>query len=366
MEFDCLVLGAGLSGLYAALQLHRRGLRCRVLEARERLGGRIFSAAPPGQASALARVDLGPAWVWPEFQPLIAGLTRELDVALFAQHTQGAALYEDAQQAPLRIEGESPNAQSYRIEGGALRLVEALASRLDAEAVLTDRRVESLTRLENGVEVCTRASDGTQRTYRAARVISSIPLRLLVQSIRFSPALPPALAQTFAATPTWMAAHAKFLAVYSQAFWRDAGLSGETFSRRGPLSEIYDASSAHGAPYALFGFFGLSAGERHRIGRQALAQASLDQLARLFGDAARSPLHWWIKDWSEDALTATSADASPPAGHPAYGLAQTQLSLWDGRLVFAGTETAPGQGGYLEGALESAMRASAQLRQEAG
>jgi monoamine oxidase len=40
---DVLILGAGMAGLSVALELARSGLRVEVLEARERIGGRIFS-----------------------------------------------------------------------------------------------------------------------------------------------------------------------------------------------------------------------------------------------------------------------------------------------------------------------------------
>ena len=40
---DVIVIGAGLSGLNAALLLEEQGVRCRVLEGRERVGGRIES-----------------------------------------------------------------------------------------------------------------------------------------------------------------------------------------------------------------------------------------------------------------------------------------------------------------------------------
>ena len=42
---DVLVIGAGIAGLGAAAELADHGLRVRVLEARDRLGGRIFHCA---------------------------------------------------------------------------------------------------------------------------------------------------------------------------------------------------------------------------------------------------------------------------------------------------------------------------------
>ena len=38
-----LVLGAGLSGLYSALLLEKQGFKVTVLEARDRLGGRVYT-----------------------------------------------------------------------------------------------------------------------------------------------------------------------------------------------------------------------------------------------------------------------------------------------------------------------------------
>ncbi len=361
MKYDCLILGGGLSGLYAAFRLQQRSLHFAVLEARERLGGRIFGFTPRGSAT---RFDLGPTWLWPEFQAMIADLTRELGVELFTQQTTGAALYEDPNlPSAQRIDGESPNAHSWRVAGGTSALIDALASRLPTKEIRTGRRVNELHLHPNGIEVQSASPDGQMETFFAEQVISTLPPRLLAESVRLDPPLPAAQLRQFNATPTWMAAHAKFLVFYATPFWRMAGLSGEVFSRRGPLTEIYDASPPESGPYALFGFFGLPATARRQLGHGELAARSLAQLQRLFGKAALAPTDWEIKDWSEDPLTATAADSIAPAGHPAYELPDTLRTAWDGRLVFAGSETAIGQGGYLEGALEAAATACGLIAQ---
>src|SRR6187551_165042 len=43
MDADVIVIGAGVSGLAAALRLSRAGRRVLVLEARERVGGRVLT-----------------------------------------------------------------------------------------------------------------------------------------------------------------------------------------------------------------------------------------------------------------------------------------------------------------------------------
>jgi len=361
ISHDCVIVGGGLSGLYAAWQLEQAGVDYRLLEARARLGGRIDVETRVRADGGSARYDLGPAWVWPQLQPRMAQLLAMLDVPLFNQQVAGAGLYEDmATNGPLRLDTPSPHGESFRIAQGALSLTEALAGRLDAGRVQRDCRVSGLTDRGGRVELRLRCG-GEDHDMTARRVILAMPPRLVTHDLAFEPALPQALDAVLRDTPTWMAAHAKFLAFYARPFWREQGLSGEVFSRIGPLTEIYDASPREGGPYALFGFYGLPAGSRREIGAEVLATHTLAQLARLFGPQAQDVLDWRIRDWSEDPLTATADDRVPPVGHPAYGLPEAQRVIWGGKLIFSGTETAAESGGYLEGALEAAEAAVADV-----
>ena len=52
---DVAIIGAGVSGLAAASELHQRGLDIAVLEARDRVGGRIHTVHDP--SGRLGTVD---------------------------------------------------------------------------------------------------------------------------------------------------------------------------------------------------------------------------------------------------------------------------------------------------------------------
>ena len=153
-----------------------------------------------------------------------------------------------------------------------------------------------------------------------------------------------------------MAGHAKLLATYRTPFWLDAGLSGSAVSQAGPLAEVHDASDAEGRHAALFGFVGVPVAWRRRMGRQALIDASVAQLGRLFGAQALTPQAVVLQDWAEDPETATPADASPASAHPAP-MSTALPAPWRDRIHLAGSEFASDFPGYLEGAVLAAQRA---------
>jgi monoamine oxidase len=182
---------------------------------------------------------------------------------------------------------------------------------------------------------------------------------LAAANIDFKKAVPQAALEIMASVPTWMAGHAKIVAIYKRPYWREAGLSGDAMSRRGPLMEVHDASPFEGGPYALFGFVGVPANAR--TDAIALRHACQQQLGHLFGPKVAQPIDLILKDWAQDLLTATPRDQAPLSHHPEYYLPKALSSLCDGRLHLGSTETASQFGGYLEGALEAAERCIAEI-----
>ncbi|MBS0124175.1 flavin monoamine oxidase family protein [Thetidibacter halocola] len=338
-----VIVGGGLAGLALADRLHRAGVAFRLVEARSRLGGRIMALDTPQ-----GRIDLGPSWFWPG-QPRIARLIEDLGLRAFEQFSEGEICFEDTQGAVHRGMGFASMAGSFRVEGGLSSLVEGLAARLPPEHLTLSSPVRAVT--QEGVLL----ADGGRVAGR--HVVLALPPRL-VAGMHFDPPLPDAAMQGLRAIPTWMAGHAKFVAVYDRPFWREAGLSGDAMSRHGPLAEIHDACGPDGRPAALFGFIGVPADLR--AGQSAeLRAAALAQLTRLFGPDAAAPTTTALQDWSAETATASWQDRTPPRSHPDYGLPGSLARLRDGRLHLAATETAPEMGGLMEGALASAERVAA-------
>jgi monoamine oxidase len=83
-EADVVVIGAGLAGLVAARELTAHGASIVVLEARDRVGGRVLNHEL-GEGKI---VEVGGQWIGPT-QDRLAALARQLGVETFPTHVEG-------------------------------------------------------------------------------------------------------------------------------------------------------------------------------------------------------------------------------------------------------------------------------------
>lgn len=361
-----VIVGGGLSGLYAAHLLEQRGVKDAVLlEARDALGGRIVSVPAPqngahchaGRAGAdgtADRFDLGPSWFWPGIQLQLGRLVQELGLTCFEQFEDGDMVLErSAAEPPTRMRGYGNEPPSMRLLGGMGALTDALSRRLTTTRIVTGQAVRRMRRVAPHVELDSEEASGLVTTWRTSHVLLALPPRLAEHTIVFEPALPSALAEQWRATATWMAPHAKYLALYDAPFWREQGLSGEARSAHGPLAEIHDAGVPGGSA-ALFGFFSLPADVRKGVPEDALRAHCRAQLARLFGPQAGAPKAEFFKDWAQEPCTATPADGLSTGHHTRAPLASASAGPWQGCLTGIGSEWSQQFPGYVAGAIDAA------------
>lgn len=382
MKTDTLIVGGGISGLHTAYELQKLNKDFILVEARNRLGGRILSNNYQIEDSdkniadadvydlSKPAFDLGPSWFWPgqtRIQKLIIELN--LEDSVFQQHASGQSIYEDQQgniqQGFYGISMEG----AFRLNGGIQQLIANLEGQIDPNKIIKSVAVDSiqydeghmLTSLKN-------ASDAKVDNIEinSKKVVLALPPRLAMSSITFEPQLSNPRTDELNSYATWMAGHAKIIVSYAKPFWLEQGLSGDAVSHLGPMREIHDASSKTNSDekgYALFGFVGIPSS--YRKGNETeIRNAAVAQLVRLFGDKAANPNQVVLKDWSQEPFTATEIDQSMNGGHAASSIREYSEEDYANCLIWSGTETADHLGGYnglIEGALEASERTISHL-----
>ena len=226
---------------------------------------------------------MGPSWFWPR-QPLIASLLEKFEISSFEQYSTGKVLWQDAGPRagnPMA----SPMAGALRIQGGIGALTQCIRTEISAGNLLLGHVLQGLQIQGDNVRAEVQGPEG-QLEILAKRVALAIPPRV-AGTLAYRPALPDGTQRLLESTPTWMAGHAKFFALYEEPFWRDLGLCGTAMSQHGPLAEIHDASSHTGDGASLFGFVGLDAKTRAQLGEPELIRMATEQLVGIFGEKAR-------------------------------------------------------------------------------
>ena len=104
-DCDVVVVGAGLAGLTAARELTEAGLEVRVLEARDRVGGRTLSQTVGEHPEDI--VEVGGQWIGPT-QHEVLGLAQDFGIPTYPTHVTGKNLFEDGAGKLKRYSGTIP------------------------------------------------------------------------------------------------------------------------------------------------------------------------------------------------------------------------------------------------------------------
>ena len=343
LECDLLIIGGGLSGLALAYFLRKSALSLMIVEARDRLGGRVLTKYKEGSAP----IELGATWLGPKHASLIR-LIQELGLGVFEQERGSHAIYETAvgRSAQL-VDLPSSMEASYRFVGGTSLLINKLASLLEPSQIVAAETINVVE--EAGLFL---KAIGNKCAFKSKFIVSTLPPHLLQKTIVFSPSLPKELTRLAQETHTWMGESIKVGLRYKIPFWRTAKSIGTIFSNVGPIQEMYDHSDFDDKVFAIKGFvnpalFQLSEDERKR--------RVLQQLEKYYGEIVHNYLGYEEKVWRQDSLTYREYD-TPVAGHQNNGHALYRQPFLNNKFYLGGSETAEHFPGYMDGAVESAKR----------
>jgi monoamine oxidase len=341
MKPKITILGAGLSGLLIAYRLKKLGFNIQILEARERIGGRISTINLEDTL-----VEMGATWFNQQHTHL-RSLLAELNLTPFEQFMNGLAFYEPHSSSPpqwVKIPSDSP---SYRIQGGTSSLINALAEDLKGDELLLNQTVVSLNFESEKVRIKT-----NQQSFETDVVISTLPPALLVNNIEVKPSFDHQLVTIAKTTHTWMQDSIKVALVYPAPFWKNKNFSGTIFSNVGPITEFYDQSNLENTRFALCGFVN---GDLAQLSKLERKEKILKHLTQIFGTDALNFLSYKEVVWAEETFTKSELQDDLEVyphqnnGHPIY-----KQSFFNHQLYLAGTETSSSFPGYMEGAVVAA------------
>ncbi|WP_431803035.1 flavin monoamine oxidase family protein [Microbacterium sp. bgisy203] len=97
---DVVIIGAGAAGLTAANELKKAGLSVAVVEARDRVGGRLWTDTIDG-----AMLEIGGQWISPDQHALIETVD-ELGLDTFSRYREGDSVYVGPDGVAHRFTGE--------------------------------------------------------------------------------------------------------------------------------------------------------------------------------------------------------------------------------------------------------------------
>ena len=429
-----IVAGAGLAGLTAAFELQRRGARVTVVEARDRVGGRVWTRRD-GFAEG-QHAEAGGDLIDPD-QEAIRRLAKDLGLTLAPILRGGFAFARQAARAPVvmlasktgglwaelaqaaepwvrahqanerrwdgpiarrlaeqsvaewldsiranrqlraRLNGmrgfflADPENLSllalvdqlatdssmldhfYRIKGGNDRLATALAGTLE-EPVQLKTAVRAVAQHRGKVRVTLRGRD-VQEQMIADAVVMALPATI-VRRLAFTPSLP--LPQCRAFRDLHYGPATKTLLQFDRRFWRRAG-KPLAYGTDFPIGAIWDGNEEQRGQSGILTL--LAGGSASRDTKQILNQGGAEAVAARLNwlGATKAVLRASCHvSWEDDPFVRGGYAVFQPGYDPGQ---RAWLSRPHGRIVFAGEHTSQRWQGYMNGAVESGMRAAEEV-----
>jgi monoamine oxidase len=417
---DVVIIGAGAAGLAAWRELHSAGLNPVVLEARNRIGGRILT-----DRSADSLVELGaefvhgkPPAIWsilekarlevlessgtrmvsskeglrpcPEYWEIIQRVdaqinpAREMSYDRFLAEAQASpfekllvrsyvegfnAAHAELISAPAiaiadRAAAEIEGQRQFRLPRGYGSLIDWLATGLPRESLHLQTEAREIRWRRGQVEIAADTSNGN-RDFFAIRLLVTVPLGVLQASpgrrgaIQF---IPPLSQKEAALGRLEVGQVVKLMISFKERFWRNHGPLGFVISFGANIPTWWTQEPL--ASNILTGWAGGPAAEKLINRSQAeLVEWAIESLNQIFGKSERwlreraDGIHYY--DWSNDPFS-RGAYSYPKVG----GLKAAQIlsEPMDDTIFFAGEATDfQGANGTVHGALDSGKSAAQKI-----
>ena len=430
-----IVVGAGLAGLTAAVELQKHGATVTVIEAQDRIGGRVLTMrgafadgqhAEAGadfideehqaikQVAAEYRLKLRPVLkqgfsfvpyhaaprshakplsgdvVWTKLSDMLCPLVQAYQLAeerwdsavaeTLASQSVAQWLNDQRAETSLRavvrglrgffladpeelsllalveqLASDVPGRQPmYRIEGGNDRLPQALAAKL-GKALYLKHVARALRHDKASVRLVVETATGGSTQVTADYIILAVPATTL-REIPIRPLLPARQAQAIATLKYGRVT--KTLLQFDRPFWRRRGRP-RAIGTDAPTGAVWDANEEQAGAKGILTL--MAGGQASEDSQKLVAQRGVSGLVHSlewFGAASAPLLHSRMVIWEEDPWV-RGGYAYFHAGH------DPSLRRWlarpFGRILFAGEHTSLKWQGYMNGAVESGLRAAAEV-----
>jgi monoamine oxidase len=283
----------------------------------------------------------------------------DLELRAIARSMRGFFLADPEDLALLvlvdQLASDAPGQQRmYRIKDGNDGLPAAMAH--DLGATLRLNTVARAVRQDaTSVSLTVETAIGDQASIKADYLVFAIPATML-RAIPLRPALPPQQAQAIANLKYGRVT--KALLQFDRRFWRQRGRA-RAFGTDAPTGAVWEANEEQPGQSGILTL--MAGGQASEDSQKLVAQQGVDGLVgslKWLGSEAASLMHSRMVTWEDDPWVQGGYAYFDPAYDPRL---RQWLARPYGRILFAGEHTSMKWQGYMNGAVESGLRAAAEV-----